>query len=209
MWFLFRLPGLPVHHAMHVAAPPDDAGWARAPVLEFATDWRGGATTHHTRVRLAWSDAALYARFEVEETDLNTDRSRPVDQERVDLYEEDCVELFLAPDRTRPHRYAEIEIGPYGHFFDLWIDRDAKTSDATWSAGLTIHAAPDRDRHRAVIDVAIAAPEIAGALKPGAEMHFDVFRMEGKRHYLAAYPTNTPRPKFHVPDAFGTLVLDP
>jgi hypothetical protein len=35
--------------------------------------------------------------------------------------------------------------------------------------------------------------------------------MEGKspRKYLAWSPTRTPKPDFHVPSAFGRLVLDP
>jgi hypothetical protein len=35
--------------------------------------------------------------------------------------------------------------------------------------------------------------------------------MEGTspREYLAWSPPRTPKPNFHVPEAFGTLVLDP
>jgi hypothetical protein len=35
--------------------------------------------------------------------------------------------------------------------------------------------------------------------------------MEGTspRHYLAWSPPRTPKPDFHVPEAFGTLILDP
>ena len=48
-------------------------------------------------------------------------------------------------------------------------------------------------------------------LAPDARLPLGLFRMEGQhaRAYLAAFPTRTPKPNFHVPDAFGTLVLDP
>jgi hypothetical protein len=58
--------------------------------------------------------------------------------------------------------------------------------------------------------VALRAPEIVRALAPGARLPFALYRMEGKgpRLYLAWSPTRTDKPNFHVPAAFGTLVLE-
>lgn len=188
-----------------------DEAWAAAPTLAFTTDWAGKATKTPTRVRALWSPAALYLLFELDATGLNTDQSRPLDQERVDLYEEDAVEVFLAPDPAQRRRYAEIELGPFGHFFDLWIDRSGKkvVSDQAWSAGLSIGTTRDAAKGTAVIEVAIAAPEIVKGLVPEARLPLGLYRMEAKKQYLAAFPTRTPKPNFHVPDAFGALVLDP
>ena len=60
-----------------------------------------------------------------------------------------------------------------------------------------------------MIELAVASPEVLAALAPNAKLPLGLFRMEGKapRQYLAAFPTRTPKPNFHVPDAFGTLVL--
>ena len=62
-----------------------------------------------------------------------------------------------------------------------------------------------------MIEVAIEAPDVLAALAPGVALPIGLYRMEGqnKRQYLAAFPTRTPKPSFHVPEAFGTLVLDP
>jgi hypothetical protein len=201
-------------HAAHAAAPPAidgaiDGAWAAAPPLAFATDWQGRPSQVHTRVRFLWTTAALYALFELDDAGFHTDRSRPIDVERKDLYEEDCVELFVAPDVERRRHYAEIELGPFGHFFDILVDRDAKTSDEAWSAKLTIATARDEAKHHAVIEVAIAAPEIVAALKAGAHLPIGVYRIEDTTNFLAAFPTRTPKPNFHVPEAFGELVLDP
>ena len=161
--------------------------------------------------------ATLYLRWELDDATLaasGTDQGRPIDQERIDLYVEDCVELFLAPDAAQPSKYFEIEVGPYGHYFDLAIDRSAATaaqrSDASWSGGLRIGTSRDVANHRAVIELAITAPEISQVLRSGATLPIGLYRMEGKkpRHYLAAFPTNTPKPNFHVPSAFGMLVLE-
>ena len=203
-------------HAANVKATPAidgviDEAWAAAPVLAFTTDWAGHATKTPTRVRALWSPSALYLLFEIDATGLNSDQSRPIDQERVDLYEEDAVEVFLAPDPAQRRRYAEIELGPFGHWFDLMIDRTGKkvVSDQAWSAGLTIGTSRDPAKNKAVIEVAIAAPEIVKALVADARLPLGLYRMEAKKQYLAAFPTRTPKPNFHVPDAFGALVLDP
>ena len=184
--------------------------WASATPISFTTDWAGHPTLTTTTVRALWSPKGLYLLWELAGTAPFTDTARPIDVERVDLYEENCVELFLVFDPANRQRYAEIELGPFGHFFDLLVDRTKKPhADAAWSAQLRIGTA--RAPGRATIEVAIAAPEVLAALAPGAALPIGLYRTEGKAHreYLAAFPTRTPKPNFHVPDAFGTLILDP
>jgi uncharacterized protein (DUF362 family) len=203
-------------HARPAATPPAidgelDAAWDVAPRLAFATDWAGRATPTTTTVRAMWSRSALYLLFELDGTSTFTDLARPIDRERVDLYEENCVEVFLAPDPANRQRYVEIEVGPFGHYFDVFVDRAARPrSDPAWHAGLRIGTARDETARRAVIEIAIESPDVVRALVPGARLPLGLFRMEGKgtRSYLAAFPTRTPKPSFHVPEAFGTLVLD-
>jgi hypothetical protein len=205
-------------HATRATAAPVidgeiDGAWDAAVPFESAHDWAGNVVATATRVRALWSPEALYLLWELDGTGLNTDLSYPVSEERVDLYNEDCIELFLAPNAAVRGAYAEIEIGPHGHVFDLWIDRTGKKvkSDAAWSGGLTVGTTRDASAKRAVIEVAITNPTIIAALVPDARLPIGVYRMEGKtpRQYLAFFPTRTPKPSFHVPDAFGTLVIDP
>jgi len=188
----------------------EDAAWKSASAVTFATDWSGAATAASTRVRALWGKGAFYMLWEVEGTNASTDESRPVKIEREKLYEEDCIELFLAPDPAERTRYYEVEIGPLGHFLDLAVDRRTKTSDVAWSSRPEIATRVDRPHHRATIEVALRAPEIVRALKPGAQLPFALYRMEGKspRLYLAWSPTRTSKPNFHVPEAFGTLALE-
>jgi uncharacterized protein (DUF362 family) len=203
-------------HALKVEGAPaidgvTDEVWRAATPIEFSTDWAGRPTATPTKVRALWSPKGLYLLWELENTSANTDTSRPIDVEHVDLYEENCVELFLVPDPTQRRRYFEIELGPFGHFFDLAVDRIAKPhSDTSWSAGLRIGTYRDDANHRAVIEVAIEGPDVRAVLQPGAQLPLGLYRTEGKgtRLYLAAFPTRTPKPNFHVPEAFGTLVLD-
>ena len=120
----------------------------------------------------------------------------------------------MAPDARQPQRYAEIEVGPFGHYFYLLIDRAARgaaRSNTAWNADLAIGVKRDRANQHAVIEVAIRSAEIVAALRPDAQLAIGLFRMEGKspRQYLAAFPTRTPTPNFHVPSAFGQLHLLP
>lgn len=189
-----------------------DAVWANAVPLDFASDWQGQPTATHTSVRALWSPWGLYLLWELDNSGLhNTDHRYPVSQERDKLYDEDCVELFLAPNPAMPYQYMEVEAGPYGHFLDLWIDRRTNKFMSDWSAGLQVAAQQDVAGKRAVIEMAISAPELMVALVAGARLPIGLYRIEGARprQYLGAFPTHTPTPNFHVPDAFGTLVLSP
>ena len=189
----------------------NDAIWQRAPAVSFETDYAGRATGVTTTVRFAWSKEALYALFDLKSAGLHTDTSRPIDVERDRLYDEDCVEIFLAPNPQNPRRYFEVEVGPYGHFLDLFIDREKKKSDVSWSGQLRVATTRDPSARTAVIEVAMTAPDVIAALTAGAHLPLGIFRMEGKdpRLYLAFSPARTKSPNFHIPEAFGTLVLDP
>ncbi len=215
----FSLPAasvvVPVAHAKHVAVPPVidgqlDPAWSTAPAVTWQTDYAGVASGITTSARFLWVEGALFVLFELGGAGLNVDGSRSIATERAKLYEEDCVELFIAADATRPQHYYEVELGPLGHFFDLEIDRATKASRPEWSSGLTIKTTSDSSRHTALIEARLSAPEIASALVAGARLPLALYRMEGKasREYLAWRPPRTAKPNFHVPEGFGTLQVD-
>ena len=169
-----------------------------------------GPTGIVTEAQLAWSAEALYVAWRLESVGGHSDPKRPIAVEHPRLYLEDCVEIFVAPYAREPRRYFEIEVGPLGHFLDIAVDRVARppSHDTKWSAQLEI--ATDRpDDRTALIEIAIGAREIRRVLKPGIELPFGLFRIEGKapRRYLAWRPAKTAKPNFHVPEAFGRLVL--
>jgi uncharacterized protein (DUF362 family) len=209
----------PVAHAAPLGADAitldgraDDEAWKRTPALAWDTDYAGAATGITTRVRFLHAPAGLYVLWELEGAGLHTDRSRPTDVPRPKLYEEDCVELFLAPDPGRPGHYFETEIGPFGHHLDVEVDRDAHTSSTSWSSGLRVVTTQDAAAHRATIEALLtSAPYVAPHVVPGAKLPLGLYRMEGlsPRAYLAWSPPRTAKPDFHVPEAFGTLVVDP
>jgi hypothetical protein len=162
-------------------------------------------------VRLLWGKAGLYALFDLAGAGLHTDTSRPVDVERKGLYQEDCVEIFLSPDAAHKRRYFEVELGPFGHFFDVEVDRERGKSNTAWSSAPRIGTRRDPRARTATIEVLLGAPEIVAALVPGARLPLGLYRIEGlpDQRFLAWSPPRTQKPDFHVPEAFGTLVIDP
>jgi len=189
-----------------------DEAWSKATPVTWDTDTAGEPTGIVTRARFLHAPDALYGFWELEHAGLNTDRTRPTDVPRAKLYEENCVELFFTPDPAHPKRYLETEIGPFGHYLDVSVDREAHTSSTAWSSLAHIATSYDAGAQRATIEAKLAAPEIVRALTSGAHLPLALYRMEGKtpdRHYLAWSPPRTAHPDFHVPEAFGTLVVDP
>ena len=202
-------------HAKHVKSAPLidgqlDAAWAGATPVAWQTDYAGASTGIGTSARFLWNEQGLFVLFELSGAGLNVDTSRPLATERDKLYQEDCVELFLAPDAARREHYYEIELGPLGHFFDLEIDRASKLSRSAWSSQPKIKTTSDAARHTALIEAALTAPELTTALVAGARLPLALYRMEGKapRQYLAWRPPRTPKPNFHVPEGFGSLLVD-
>ncbi len=194
--------------------------WTSAPAVSWQTDYAGVDTGIRTTARFLWTEGALFALFELAGAGLATDRSRPVGVERAKLYEEDCVELFLVPDPAQRGRYFEVEIGPFGHFFDLEIGAYGKVSKPEWSSEPTIATTRDAAARTAIVEARFTAKDLTAALVAGARLPLALYRMEGKvplrgsrsawpRQYLAWRPARTPKPNFHVPEGFGTLVLDP
>jgi uncharacterized protein (DUF362 family) len=216
-------PALPVEKPLaHAAAlgadlvevngRDDDAAWARATPVAWDTDYAGNPSGIRTRVRFLHSDAGLFILWQLDGAGLNSDLTRAIDVPRPKLYEEDCVELFFTPDANRPRHYFETELGPFAHFFDVEVDLDAHTSNTRWSSDVVVRATQDRAAHRAIIEAQLRAPPfLPPSVVPGARLPLGLYRMEGAapRNYLAWSPPRTPKPNFHVPEAFGTLVVDP
>jgi hypothetical protein len=209
----------PVVHAAHVTGDPptidgrgDDLAWAGANEVAWDTDYAARGTGIVTHARFAWKNDALYVLWELASAGIHADASRPVDQERPKLYEEDCVELFFTPDAKKPSHYYELELGPLGHFFDIDVDKEAHKSDVAWSSGVNVRATHDSAAHTATIEAVLTSKDVTRALAPGARLPLGLYRMEGTspaRSYLAWSPPRTEKPNFHVPSAFGTLVVDP
>jgi hypothetical protein len=102
------------------------------------------AAEQATVVRAAWNDAALWVRFEC----ADRDAWGTYDRRNDPIYEEEAVEIFLAPGEADPRVYWELEVSPRGTLFGARIHhptgrRADLAADTTWPAtGLAWQAAP-------------------------------------------------------------------
>lgn len=133
------------------------------------------------------------------------------------LYEEDVVELFLAPERAR--EYYELEVNPVGTVFDARIHspdgvRATMTTDLEWTCeGLIAAVRKIVGSHGAIsIDTLLRIPFAALERKSprsGETWRANFFRIDRHPQHgdeLSAWqPTLRVPADFHVPDLFGTL----
>jgi hypothetical protein len=133
------------------------------------------------------------------------------------LYEQDVVEVFVAPESTA--RYYELEVSPHGVVFDAVIDspdgvRKTMRVDRSWNCeGLVAAVRKSFQRDGAIlIDTLIRIPflSIAGKVPvDGETWRANFFRID--RHaaagdeYTAWQPTLRDPADFHVVAAFGRL----
>jgi len=128
------------------------------------------------------------------------------------LYQEDVVELFLAPDSLT--RYFEIEVNPLGAVFDAVIDspdghRSTMKADISWTCDDLFQGIR---RTIDVVETVIRFPfKSLGRTTPadGETWRANFFRIDRSPargdEFSAWQPTMKQPPDFHVPAAFGEI----
>lgn len=189
-----------------------DTDWQTIPALTpFVITDNSRVATYQTTTRLCYDAQALHIHFECDDPDIWATMTRRDDP----IYDEEVVEVFLAPGTDDPTHYFEFEISPDGVLFDAkivnpgqgrakmeiitaWdcpgIQWRATRQDSahTWSATLTIPW------------LAVAPP---GLLPNAWRANFT--RIErprgGEPEYSCWSPTITVPANFHEPSQFGVL----
>lgn len=204
----------PLHVESSILAG-DEAFWRPAQRLTW------GPARYETAFRALWSDDGLFIRFDA--TDPEPWHS--LRQRDSRLWEEEVVELFVAPERAG-RRYIEIEMSPGNVVSDLYVSLAEQRFDLAWNVdGLESRVYLRRDsKGRTEGWTAIAflpwegvrlpatVPVSATPPRPGDRWRFNVFRIErpgGKARpeadalYLAWSPTG--QRTFHNAEAFREL----
>lgn len=174
-------------------------------------------------VETAWTDERLLVLFTCAEEHVwatHTARDAP-------LYEEEVVEVFLAPTGDVRHYY-ELEVSPANVLFDARVkspDLDRKTMqvETRWTcAGLETRAhvdgtlgrtspadgePPSASGWRAALSIPFAAFSEVAPPRPGDQWRANFYRIERSREvsYAAWSPTLERPANFHVPARFGVL----
>jgi len=184
---------------------PNASAWAGAPKVSFCSDWRGENPDpeRKTVVQILWSPDRLFFRFHCSYRTLFAYEEGS--GRRDELWLRDVAEVFLRPESENPGHYREFEISPNGAWLDLDISPGKKS---VLFCDLKTRVVLGPRRRIWTADIGIPMECLAEPFDPGGLWRLNLFRIEGEepnRFYSAWRPTRTPRPNFHVPEAFGAL----
>ena len=167
-----------------------------------------------TTTRVCYDAQALYVHFDCDDRDIWGTYTRRDDP----IYDEEVVEVFIAPGEASPVRYFEFEVSPNGVLLDACVDNPASTRaelqvDTGWDCpGIRWRAGqPESIGHWwAVIVIPWAGLAPAGELPRVWRANF--YRIErprgGPPEYSCWSPTMVVPADFHQPACFGTLLLE-
>jgi hypothetical protein len=190
----------------------DGAAWSSVPAVTLRRAQDGSEPLQATAVRIAHDSHALLLRFDCDDRDIWATYSH----RDAPLWEEEVVELFLAPGERDPSDYVEIEVNPLGAIFDARVTnphgrRDSMRVDATWNAVGLVAAVSRPSPGMWTAQLEIPWSDLCSGAPPGV-WRANFFRIERPRdggHEFSCWsPTLVDPPDFHKPSFFGRLVLD-
>ena len=125
----------PAPASFHGAAGPDDWDWSGVPELPpFILADGSAAAIQKTVARVCFDSDSLFVRFDCQDRDIWGTYTQQDDP----IYDEEVVEVFLAPGQDTPVDYYELEISPNSVLLDVKIHnpgggRDAMLADFAWN----------------------------------------------------------------------------
>lgn len=195
-----------------LTADPDAAPWKGVRGVWVENDTFGKPVPgHRTEVRSRWTDRYIYFLFVCPYRELHLKPDPQTARDTNRLWEWDVAEVFAGSDFEEIHRYKEFELSPQGEWIDLDIDSRKLNADEDlkWNSGFEVKARIDEERKIWYGEMKIPIRAIdARPPRAGNQMRINFYRAQGKppgRVYLAWQPTHSR--SFHVPEAFGTLIL--
>lgn len=169
------------------------------------------AAQWETAVQIDWDDRELRLRFDCEDDDAwgtHQERDAP-------LWQEEVVELFIAPGSDDPHEYFEIEMSPSGVLFDARVSnptgrRADLRVDTSWDCpGICWRTGPGTSRQNWWAELALPWQSLVSSGTPPEIFRLNLFRVErprGGRTEFSAWSAPWTHPAdFHQPRCFGRL----
>jgi len=189
--------------------------WADIPGRQLVATTDGGPAEQATLVRAAWNEQALSVRFECEDRDAWGTLTRRDDP----LYQEEAVEVFLAPGTADPTVYFEFEVSPRGVLWDGRIHNPTSrradlVSDATWDCpGIRWQAGAGSERQDWWAELVIPWEGVVPGVSPlpvfWRASFYRIERPAGSPPEFTAWsPTLVTPADFHKPARFGVLKLE-
>jgi alpha-galactosidase len=188
---------------------PEKTAWEKAPAFRYDHDWQGQNpdAQRATEVRLLWTPETLFIQFHCNYRTITVFPDARADGYRHGMWDRDVAETFLQPDATDPLVYREFEVSPNNFWIDLAVSH-GKIEEL--HSGLRRRVVLDEKAKTWTAELVIPMKSLTTGFDPKKPWRANFYRIEGEvepRFYAAWSPTYSPRPNFHVPAAFGTLVF--
>ncbi|MCS6807460.1 MAG: carbohydrate-binding family 9-like protein [Bacteroidota bacterium] len=197
-----------------------EESWRRAATMgNFVLSDGSGVPQSTTRATMLWDSTYLYVGFECYDTDIIATMKKRDSK----LWEEEVVELFLAPSAPEQRGYTEIEISPLNTVLDLYVREVRGTMPialpySTYNLSIrsavhvrgTPNISTDTDTLWTV-EIALPLEELQLVNLPpiadGDVWNVNLYRIERfpRRELIAWSPTM--QNKFHVPSRFGSVLF--
>jgi hypothetical protein len=187
----------------------DNKSWENASETLVDKYWSGKSAPggRHFKAKLLWSDAALYVRFEANQSEpLVVSETPNLKSKTKGLWDRDVCEIFLAPNKDEPRKYFEFEIAPSGEWIDLGIYQKPRKRETDWEYNSEMRSAVKVEKDKVWMAIKIEWKAFGKTPQEGDKWKGNIFRCIGSgetRGYLAWQPTMTKTPSFHVPKKFG------
>lgn len=194
------------------AADPASPEWTGIPGVKATKGFFGQPVPlPPTEIRSRWTQKDLYLLFICPYKELHLKPNPNTGAKTNELWDWDVAEAFIGSDYLNTSRYKEFQVSPQGEFVDLDIDQDdfKAQKGIDWQSGFTVAARVDEKQKiwYGEMKIPFASLDVK-APKAGDELRIGLFRIEGAephRTYICWRPTGATT--FHVPSAFGSLVL--
>ena len=184
------------------------------PLAPFRLADGSGPARWQTRVEVGWDEANLSFRFECEDEDAwgtFTERDAP-------LWQEEVVEVFLAPGEADPTDYFEFEVSPMGVLFDARISNPTSrridlVADMAWNCpGIRWRAGRGTEREDWWAELKLPWRSLVPDGAIPSVWRMNAYRIERPRSASPEFscwsPTLADPPDFHLPARFGVLIRD-
>jgi hypothetical protein len=212
------MPAIDIIKARHIendlsVADLRNAHWDKAHPVKIDRYWSDdpAPASRQAEARILWSDKALHLRFICHQDEPLIVNDKPQQEERtMGLWDRDVCEIFIAPDPAVVEHYFEFEAAPTGEWIDIAIHWAPEKRASDWEFASRMTTATRVETERVTIAMRIPWSHWIPEPQKGKRWRVNLFRCVGKdpdRGYLAWQPTKTPKPNFHVPQAFGWLVF--
>ena len=185
--------------------------WRNAPVILLTRNAYGEPLAGPpTEVRSRRTRMHLYVLFSCPYETLWLKPDPVTSRETNRLWEWDVAEVFIRAEDAHLRRYKEFEVSPQREWVDVDVDLDAPNHEAGWVWTSGMEAAAHINGQRRAGSGAMRIPFASIDARPveaGAVLRVNFFRWCAfERTSVAWIPTM--KPTFHVPEVFGTLLLD-